>query len=562
MGRGVRNSPLAAKGIGNTALNNAIKSICDVMRRDNCKGALEYVPELTWILFLRILDERETEEAEIAKASGAQFSPTLRSPFRWRDWGDPAGKKRQELQTGKMGGFLKFINAELLPTLADIGKGPRATSRQKVVGQVFAGRERTRMRTEKNFLDVLDKVHELSHREIDDTHVFPLSQVFEGLLLQMGQKNNDGGQFFTPREIIRAIVRTVNPKIGQTICDPACGTGGFLAQSYEYLEAKAKSPKQIEVLKTATFFGREADDTAFPIGLANLVLHGIDAPKLWHGNTLSGAVVDGSLYEGAPAQFDTILTNPPFGGREGIDAQAHFDFKTTSTSVLFLQHIIETLKPGGTCGMVIDEGVLYRSTEKAYLETKRWMLETCDLWCIVSLPSGVFTNAGAGVKTNLLFFTKGKATERIWYYDLSDVKVNKSNPFTLDRFDDFFAQLPTRASGDRSWTVTIEEIKKANYSIKAVNPNAPDTSDRRPPEELLCVIEQAQAEITQGVAALRASLVSAQVTSPADDVLSEPVPRRDDLRGASKPSRRGARSGDLQRGVERSERRTLGEDAQ
>ncbi len=512
MGRGVRNSPLASKGVGNASLNNAIKSICDVMRRDNCKGALEYVPELTWILFLRILDEREAEEAQIASASGTQVTPTLKAPFRWRDWGDPNGKKRKELQSGRMGGFLAFINNELLPTLAAMGKGPRTNSRQKIVGQVFAGRERTRMRTEKNFLDVLDKVHELSHREIDDTHVFPLSQVFEGLLLQMGQKNNDGGQFFTPREIIRAIVRAVDPKIGQTIYDPGCGTGGFLAQTYEYLEAKAKSPKAIERLKAATFYGREADDTAFPIGLANLVLHGIDAPKLWHGNTLSGAVVDGSLFEGAPQQFDVILTNPPFGGKEGIDAQAHFDFKTTSTSVLFLQHIVESLRSGGTCGMVIDEGVLYRSTEKAYLETKKWMLDECDLWCIVSLPSGAFVNAGAGVKTNLMFFTKGKATERIWYYDLSDVKVNKGNPFTLDRFDDFFAKLQTRPTSERSWTVTIDEVKLAKYNIKAVNPNAPDTSDRRTPDELLAVLEAAQQEIVKGVSALRAGLES---SSPA-----------------------------------------------
>jgi type I restriction enzyme M protein len=361
------------------------------------------------------------------------------------------------------------------------------------------------MRTEKNFLDVLDKVHALSNRAIDDTHVFPLSQVFEGLLLQMGQKNNDGGQFFTPREIIRAIIQAVGPRIGQTIYDPCCGTGGFLAQAYEFLEDTAKSPKQIETLKTS-FYGREADDTAFPIGLANLVLHGIDAPRLWHGNTLSGAVVDGSPFDGAPQQFDVILANPPFGGKEGIDAQAHFDFKTTSTSVLFLQHIIESLKPGGTCGMVIDEGVLYRSTEKAYLETKKWMLDTCRLWCIISLPGGVFTNAGAGVKTNLMFFTKGTPTEEIWYYDLSDVKVNKGKPFTRDRFDDFFARLPTRAASARSWTITMAQVKAANYNLKALNPNAQDETDQRSPDELLSAIARAQVEIAKGVDALRSSL--------------------------------------------------------
>jgi type I restriction enzyme M protein len=502
-----KKSKKAAKNLlSSGGLKGAIKAICDIMRRDNCKGALQYVPELTWILFLRILDEREEEEAQIAKASGATFTPTLRAPLRWRDWGDPSGKKRQELQTGKMGGFLAFINGELLPTLSEMGKSTRATPRQKVVGQIFAGREKTLLRTEKNLLDVLDKVHALSHRAIDDTHVFPLSQVFEGLLLRMGQKNNDGGQFFTPREVIRAVIRAVEPKIGQTIYDPCCGTGGFLAQCYEQLEDSAKSPKQIERLKSATFYGREADDVAFPIGLANLVLHGIDAPKLWHGNTLSGAVVDGSLYEGAPQQFDVILTNPPFGGREGIDAQTHFDFKTSSTSVLFLQHIVEALKAGGTCGMVIDEGVLFRAKEKAYVETKRWLLETCNLWCIVSLPTGLFVNAGGVAKTNLLFFTKGKPTQSIWYYDLSDVKVNKGKPFTLDKFDDFFDKLPTRATSERSWTVTIDEVKAANFSLKAFNPNAPDTSDRRSPDELIGVIEQAHREIVQGVTSLRASL--------------------------------------------------------
>ena len=200
-----------------------------------------------------------------------------------------------------------------------------------------------------------------------------------------------------------------------------------------------------------------------------------------------------------------ILTNPPFGGEEGIDSQAHFDFKTTSASVLFLQHIVERLKPGGTCGMVIDEGVLYRSTEKAYLETKKWMLDACDLWCIVSLPGGLFVNAGAGVKTDLMLFTKGRSTERIWYYDLSDVKVNKGNPFTLDNLKDFFEKLDSRATSERSWTVDIEEVKRANYSVEAINPNAPDTGDRRTPEELLTIIEEAQNEIAQGVASLRAA---------------------------------------------------------
>ena len=272
----------------------------------------------------------------------------------------------------------------------------------------------------------------------------------------MGEKGNDGGQFFTPREIIRAMVRVINPRVGETIFDPASGTGGFLAQAFDYLKDTDLSPEQFETLKHRTFYGREKDNIIYPIGLANLVLHGIDEPHVWHGNTLTGQETYGGLFEGAPPFFDVILMNPPFGGKESKAAQNLFAFQTGATQVLFLQYIIDHLRPeGGRCGMVIDEGVLFRTNETAFVQTKRKLLDDCDLRCIVSLPGGVFTAAGAGVKTNLLFFTKGKPTEKIWYYDLSDIKVGKKTPFTLDKFEDFFRLLPERADGDRSWTVDI-----------------------------------------------------------------------------------------------------------
>src|SRR5205085_12347397 len=298
--------------------------------------------------------------------------------------------------------------------------------------------------------------HEISEQNIDTTHVFPLSQVFEGLLLKMGEKGNDGGQFFTPREIIRAMVKVINPQIGETIFDPAAGTGGFLAQAFDYLKDKNPSAEQFGKLKHHTFYGREKDNIIYPIGLANMILHGIDEPHIWHGNTLTGQEVYGGLFEGAPPFFDVILMNPPFGGKESKAAQNLFDFQTGATQVLFLQYIIKNLRPdGGRCGMVIDEGVLFRTNETAFVQTKRKLLDDCDLWCVVSLPGGVFTAAGAGVKTNLLFFTKGKPTEKIWYYDLSDIKVGKKTPFTLDKFADFFRLLPERADSERSWTVDI-----------------------------------------------------------------------------------------------------------
>src|SRR5438552_6388756 len=221
------------------SVNAAVKSICDIMRRSNCAGALQYVPELTWILFLRILDEREQREAEETEAVGAEFTPSLEPPYRWRDWADPDGPKRRDLGAATLSAMFSFIDDELLPYLKKLEDKPGATPRQKVISEIMSGVERTRIDTEKNFLDVLDRVHALSDQNMDSTHVFPLSQVYEGLLLKMGEKGNDGGQFFTPREIIRAMVRIVDPAIGQTVYDPGCGTGGFLAQSFDYMRHKA-----------------------------------------------------------------------------------------------------------------------------------------------------------------------------------------------------------------------------------------------------------------------------------------------------------------------------------
>ncbi len=301
------------------SLNGAIKTICDILRRSNCAGALQYAPELTWILFLRILDESEAHEAEAAEAVGADFTPSLAAPYRWQDWAAPLGPKRVELQNAQLGAFFAFVNGELIPYLRNLKSQPDAAPRQKVISEIMSGVEKTRVDTERNFLDVLDRVDALRAGSIDDTHIFPLSQVYEGLLLKMGEKGNDGGQFFTPREVIRAMVDVIAPQIGESLYDPCCGTGGFLAQSFEYLLRQAGddlTPEEREALKHRTLYGREKENLIYPIALANLILHGIDQPNIWHGNTLTGGETYGGLFQGVPGQFNVILTNPPFGGRE------------------------------------------------------------------------------------------------------------------------------------------------------------------------------------------------------------------------------------------------------
>ena len=470
----VRRSKEAGTLSGPQALNQAVWAICDVLRRAGVGSALRYVPELTWILFLRVLDEQEALERDEAEALGLSYQPSLTTPWRWQDWaapysdkpnapktadGLPQGWKRRELFDGSRGAFFAFINSQLLPYLRNLRDLPGASPKQKVISEIVSSVERVRVDTEANFADVLDKVHALRLAGTDTQHQFMLSQVYEGLLLKMGEKNSDGGQFYTPRELIRAMVRVVDPRIGETVCDPCCGTGGFLAEAAEHMRRQGGevSTEQLDQLKHHSFYGREKDDLAYPIALANLVLHGIDQPHLWHGNTLSNQAIYDGLYEGAPERFHVLLTNPPFGGKEGIEAQARFPFKTRSTQVLFVQALQQSLLPGGRCGVVLDEGFLYRTNEDAFVRTKRKLLDENDVWCIVSLPGGAFTGAGAGVKTNLVFFNRGRKTERIWYYDLSHVKVGKKTPLTLQHFAGFFELQQQRgtdaAETDHSWTI-------------------------------------------------------------------------------------------------------------
>ncbi|MBR8829671.1 MAG: putative type I restriction enzymeP M protein [Chroococcopsis gigantea SAG 12.99] len=486
-------------------LNSYIKNVCDIMRRSNCAGALQYVPELSWILFLKILDDTEQREAEEAEAVGDIFQDSISEPYRWRDWAAPNGTHRLKLQMGQMGQFIPFINDEVIPYLKQL-KDPKKnpTPRQKIISEVMSNIERVRIDTEANFLDILDKVHEMDY--IDPTHIFPISQVYEGLLLKMGEKNNDGGQFFTPREVVRAMIKAIDPQVGEKIYDPCCGTGGFLAQSYEYIRDSLKdqiTPEDLDTLKLKTFYGREKENLIYPIALANLVLHGIDRPHIWHGNTLNGEETYGELFKGAPELFDIILTNPPFGGKEHKTVQAQFAYKTSATQVLFLQHVINNLANGGRCAIVLDEGVLFRTNENAFVQTKRKLLNDCDLWCIVSLPPGTFIAAGGGVKANILFFTKGKPTEQIWYYDLSDIKVTKRKPLTIADFNEFLNLLPSRGDSERSWTVTREEIEAKNFDLKAVNPNAKFEEDAETPQELLDFIELKGQEVAAALSILR-----------------------------------------------------------
>jgi type I restriction enzyme M protein len=459
------------------SVDSTLMHAAGIIRRGPHKTPLDYIPEITWLLFLRTLDETEEREAERYEALGRIYRPSLKAPYRWRDWAAPVDRtatggkvtKRRELEDGPAGSFLDFVNKTLLPHLKGLRELPSATVRQRIISQVVSATEKTKAGSERDLCDLLDTIHRIHPEGVDTQHVFTLSQPFEHLIVKLGNTGKAGGQFFTPREAVRAMIRAIDPRIGETVYDPCCGTGGFLAQAAEHLLASAHSgsgipkgmsaPDALDTIKRRTFYGREQSDTVYPIALANLLLHGVDEPRLWHGDTLTGKEAYGALFQGAPSQFDVILTNPPFGGDQSDQAHVGFDYRTSSPQILFLQHILRSLKSTGRCGMVIDEGVLFKTDQDAFVQMKRKLTDECDLWAIVSLPGGVFSAAGAGVKTDLLFFTKGKATQRIWYYDLSDIKVGKKSPLTLEQFDDFFTRFPKREESERSWTVDFVERK-------------------------------------------------------------------------------------------------------
>ena len=490
-------------------LDAKVKKVCDVLRRSNCAGALQYVPEITWLLFLRFLDEREESEARNAKIQGIEFQPSLTGRHRWRSWAAPQGRHRKKLLSGRRGNLFNFVQWDLLPHLHKLKERRSPSPRQRLISQIVSNVNATSVDTERNFLDVLDKIDGIRLGDIDDQHVFALSAAYEGLLLSMGQKNNDGGQFYTPRELVRAMVRVVKPQVGDKVYDPCCGTGGFLAEAYEYMRPTLKSGVGLQQLAEETFYGREKDNLAYPIGLANLLLHGIDFPHIWHGNALTRNAVYAQLFDGAPSHFDVILTNPPFGGKEGSDAQSRFPYQTSATQVLFLQDVIDSLADGGRAGVVIDEGLLFGTSETAFVQTKRKLLEDCNLHCIVSLAPGVFTSAGSSVKTNILFFNKGEQTKKVWYYEVLPVgrdRFTKTAPLTLSHFDDFFKLIGRRRDSEHSWTVSIDEIKERNFDLKAANPNRKEDMDTRTPADLLAEIEKHNVELKKALTELRRTL--------------------------------------------------------
>lgn len=450
------------------SLTNDIWRACDIMRSDGgTSGVLAYMEQLSWMLFLKIFEDVEDRYQKEAELEGKEYQRIIKGEYRWSTWTrkDWAGEE-----------IIDFVNNQLIPHLRKLN----GTLERAMVATIFKEIRGNRMQSAYNFREVVEVLNEIDFNEVEDSHV--VSQVYEELLLKMGQEGGVAGEYYTPRPVIRLMVKITNPQIGEKVLDPFTGSGGFLVESFKQMQkSKDLTVKELEQLQRDTFFGQEKVPLGYLFGVINAILHGITTPNIRLVNTLEQNI------RNIPAdqRVDVVLTNPPFGGKEGGHIQQNFPIQSSSTELLALQHIMKRLKPGGRCGIVVPEGILFRGN--AFARVKKELLEDYNLHTIVSLPSGVFANvtaSGQGPKTDLLFFERGEPTKKIWDYEVEG-KFTKAQPIKDKDLEDCWQKWQDRAESENSWTVPVDDIDTTNYDLTAKNPNKTAAEELKSPEELV-----------------------------------------------------------------------------
>lgn len=458
-----------------TNIASKLKAIENKLRRDdNLSGQIDYNEQVAWLLFLKSLDVLEEQRKTKADYRSKKNEPILDQRYRWATW--VHGKQTAEER-------FNFIKNDLLPYLQKINTTPE----RELIASVFQEIPTKFMKSPYTFGEVLELVDELDFRGLEDSQI--VSQFYEESLQKMGaQGRQTGGEFYTPRPIIRLIIKIIAPKIGETIFDPFMGSGGFLVESFKYLKDKRPSAKEYEKLQSGLLQGQEKKPVPFLLGVMNCILHGLYGAKLKRGNTFAKDVRHFDPSE----RVDIVLTNPPFGGEEEATLLENFPYPTSATQVLAVQHILHRLKPGGRCGMVVDEGFLSRINEKAFVNTKKELLEENNLFAVISLPHGVFTGVGATVKTNLIFFERSKPTKDVWYYELVG-KFSKGKPISDAALEDCWKKYQKNVKSESSWIVQAENLK--SYDLSAKNPNGKGELAHKLPEELIREIEKKERSI-------------------------------------------------------------------
>lgn len=461
------------------------KNIDDILWKEaGCSNELDYVEQTSWILFLKYLDDLEDARCDEMELQGKEYNRIVKEEYRWNAWACPKTDKGEIDHKNAMTGddLADFVNLKLFPYLKNF-KATAATpdTLEYKIGEIFS-ELKNKIVSGYNMREILNYADELHFQTSSDKH--EMSHLYESKIHKMGNAGRNGGEYYTPRPLICTIVKVVNPKIGDTIYDGACGSAGFLCEAFAYLNEKAKTVEEKQILQKATFYGKEKKGLAYIIGIMNMIFHGVEAPNIMHTNTLAEDILQIQQKD----RKDIILANPPFGGKERSEIQQNFPIKTGETAYLFMEHFIKMLKAGGKAGIVIKNTFL-SNTDNASVELRRELLENCNLHTILDCPSGVFT--GAGVKTVVLFFDKGKPTEKIWYYQLNlDRNLGKTNPLNENDLADFVELQKTFAESQNSWIIDVKDLNQETLDLSVKNPNKKEEKILRETSEIIAEMQK------------------------------------------------------------------------
>jgi type I restriction enzyme M protein len=477
----------------------AFRNIDDTLWKDaGCSSELDYIEQTSWVLFLKYLDDSETEKETAAVLQGETYTRLIDGEFRWHEWAVPHGPDdKSDHKVARTGDDLRdFVNLKLFPYLASFKKNadsPRSINYK--IGEIFS-ELRNKLQSGYALRDVISKVDELKFSSDADKQ--ELSSLYEDKIKNMGNAGRNGGEYYTPRPLIKSIVKVLDPQIGETVYDGAVGSAGFLCEACDWMrQRKPLSVAESKTLQHDTFYGKEKKSLAYVIGIMNMILHGVEAPNIVHSNTLVERLADIQQKD----QMDVVLANPPFGGKERVEIQQNFPIKTSETAYLFLQHFMKILKTGGRCGVVIKNTFL-SNTNNASVALRKQLLEECNLFAVLDLPSGAFI--GTGVKTVVLFFEKGRPSQKIWYYQLNPGRnMGKTNPLNEADLAEFVAFSKTQALSENSWCVDLDSINQETWDLTVNNPNRVEQVDHRSPAAIIREIEGLNVKAERALQAIK-----------------------------------------------------------
>ena len=465
------------------------KNIDDILRKaGGSQTELDYVEQTSWILFLKYLDDLEKDKATAAELTGKPYSPIIKKEFQWNVWAMPLNKEDKVDHHKALTGddLTDFVNGKLFPYFKKFkADAESADTIEYKIGEIFS-ELRNKVQSGYSLREILELINQLRFRTHAEKH--EMSHLYEDKIKNMGNAGRNGGEYYTPRPLIKTIIKVVAPEIGQKIYDGAVGSAGFLCEAFEYLchpelvegrQHKKLTTADVTTLQKKTFYGKEKASLAYIIGIMNMILHGVEAPNIIHTNTLAENLADIQEKD----RYHIVLANPPFGGKERAEVQQNFPIKTGETASLFLQHFIKILKAGGKAGVVIKNTFL-SNTDNASISLRKLLLESCNLHTVLDLPGGTFT--GAGVKTVVLFFEKGTATKKVWFYQLNlDRNLGKTNALNENDLTDFIKLQQTFAESENSWTIKVKDIDPITFDLGAKNPNKKEETALRQPQDIL-----------------------------------------------------------------------------